>query len=73
MEQAIGLPPMFVVGNTTTTERCQHRVHKPLWGMDFNGVWNLHRGRNWTIDLLAGFRYYDLEESLIMNAVTRYK
>jgi Putative beta barrel porin-7 (BBP7) len=41
-----------------------------LWGADFNGVWNVYRTCNLSLDLLAGFRYYNLQESMSIDANT---
>jgi Putative beta barrel porin-7 (BBP7) len=35
-----------------------------LWGTDINAVRNIYRADDWSLDLLAGFRYYDLAERL---------
>jgi len=40
-----------------------------LWGADINGVCNLVRSDSWTVNLLAGFRYLSLRETIdVSNA-----
>jgi hypothetical protein len=39
-----------------------------LWGAEANGVFNVVRGNGVSIDLLGGFRYADLTESLNVDA-----
>ena len=41
-----------------------------LWGADVNAVWNCYRDCACSIDLLAGFRYYNLHETLGLGANT---
>jgi Putative beta barrel porin-7 (BBP7) len=38
-----------------------------LWGADVNAACNVYRDCTCAIDLLAGFRYYDLNETLTLN------
>ncbi|MCI0464243.1 MAG: BBP7 family outer membrane beta-barrel protein [Gemmataceae bacterium] len=40
------------------------RVASRLWGAELNGLVGLGVGRRWRTDLLVGFRYLDLAESL---------
>jgi hypothetical protein len=35
-----------------------------FWGSDVNLLYNLYRGNGWTINLLGGYRYLELDESL---------
>ena len=35
-----------------------------LWGAELNGLVNLSGGGSFSLDLLAGFRYLDLDENL---------
>lgn len=37
-------------------------------GGDVNALYNLHRGGAWTINLLGGFRYLELDETLTLSA-----
>jgi hypothetical protein len=39
-----------------------------LWGVDLNLLYNLYRGSGWTINLLGGYRYLQLEEWLSIDA-----
>jgi hypothetical protein len=39
-----------------------------LWGLELNGVVNLYRSRGFSLDVLAGARYLNLQESLSLNA-----
>jgi hypothetical protein len=41
--------------------------HTRLWGGELNGVANVLRQRGMTVNVLAGFRYADLAESLNIN------
>lgn len=42
-----------------------------LWGAEVNGLWNLDREAGFTLDLLGGFRYLGLNESLHLANVTQ--
>ena len=37
-------------------------------GGDVNFLYNLYRGNGWTVNLLAGYRYLELDESLTISA-----
>lgn len=52
--------PLDVLQINTLSVRSTSRP----WGMDFNGVMNLGRSGGLEINLLAGFRYFDLLENL---------
>ncbi len=39
-----------------------------FWGGDVNLLYNLYRGNGWTINLLGGYRYLELDESLTITA-----
>ena len=41
-----------------------------LWGAELNGYYNLFRHSHWTLDLLGGFRYLNLQESMNINATS---
>lgn len=50
--------PGLESGNATVSTTTQ------LWGLDLNALYNLYRGANWNVTLLAGFRYLRLDEEL---------
>ena len=67
MEEALPIadPLRGFAGNVTVTSALQ------LWGLDFNGALNVWRDVGAEFNLLAGFRYADLRESLqIHNSTT---
>jgi hypothetical protein len=35
-----------------------------LWGMELDGIWNVLRCEGWSVSLVGGFRYINLDESL---------
>ncbi|OWK34568.1 hypothetical protein FRUB_10539 [Fimbriiglobus ruber] len=35
-----------------------------LWGADINGLFNLYRNDGWTVNLVGGFRYLQLDETV---------
>ena len=39
-----------------------------FWGADVNALWNIYRSNGWSINLLGGFRYLQLEEWLNITA-----
>lgn len=39
-----------------------------LWGSDLNTLFGAYRNQGFTLDLIAGFRYLDLNESLVMSS-----
>jgi hypothetical protein len=58
----ISSPAIPQTGSVTVTTSTQ------LWGADINAVWNCYRDCTCSIDLLAGFRYYNLAETLELGA-----
>ncbi len=39
-----------------------------FWGLDLNVMYNLFRNSNWSLTLLAGFRYLQLDENITITA-----
>ena len=66
----ISTPTIQIAGATPQTGGVTITSTTRLWGADFNGVLNVYRDCNCSLDLLAGFRYFDLQESLTLNANT---
>lgn len=58
--------------DTTTTNSSAGNVaiHSGgnLQGYDANGIFNVFNGRMWRLDLLAGFRYAQLDEDLVISS-----
>jgi hypothetical protein len=54
--------PFGAIGSTSGTVTATNRTR--LWGSEINGLFNLANEDSFTLTLLGGFRYLDLEESL---------
>jgi Putative beta barrel porin-7 (BBP7) len=69
-EPVSGLPftqvsaPGFATGSATVSTRSS------LWGADVNGLVNLVRADGWTVNVLGGFRYVGLTETLNVSNVS---
>ena len=43
-------------------------MNSDFWGAEINGLYNLYRGNGLTVNLLGGYRYLQLNETLNINA-----
>jgi hypothetical protein len=41
-----------------------------LWGTEVAGIWNVVRSEGWNLNLVTGFRYLDLTETLLLQAAS---
>jgi len=71
-ETASGVPSVYLISSPAVpqTGSVSAVATSQLWGFDCLAAWNLHRDCTCSLDVLAGFRYFDLNENLVLSAST---
>lgn len=62
--------PFITQVSAPGVETGQVDVHSTtaFWGFEINGMYNMYRGNNWTVNAVGGIRYLQLDEHLDITA-----